>query len=167
MKDNQKVKLTKKENLMQMFKFFWVSVSAGVIQILSFALLNEILKFDVYISQIFNVAVNLKYGPSYFIALILSVLYSFTVNRRYTFKSAANIPAALLKLTVYYIIFTPVSTIFGEYLAQNNWNEFLILVICMALNLITEYLVCRFIIYKNSINTNNKDKTETAETILP
>lgn len=59
------------KDLIRSVKFTLFSVSAGVIQIGSFTLLNELLHLD--------------YWVSYLIALILSVLWNFTLNRRYTF----------------------------------------------------------------------------------
>ncbi|AIO18776.1 GtrA-like protein [Candidatus Izimaplasma bacterium HR1] len=85
----------KNENTEHMVKFFFFSVSAGLIQILSFTILHELF--------------NLIYWPSYLVALILSVLWNFTLNRKFTFKSAANVPIAMMKVTVFYAIFTPLS----------------------------------------------------------
>ncbi len=139
-------KLTKKQNIIQAIKFALFSASAGIIQTVSFTLLNEVAK--------------LPYWPCYLTALILSVLFNFTVNRRFTFKSAANVPVAMLKVALYYCAFTPLSTIGGNYLAELGWNEYLVLAVSMAANLITEFLFCRFVVYRNSMNTNEAAKKE-------
>ncbi len=144
MQDNKK--LTKKQNIVQAIKFALFSASAGIIQTVSFTLLNEVAK--------------LPYWPCYLTALILSVLFNFTVNRRFTFKSAANVPVAMLKVALYYCVFTPLSTIGGNYLAEIGWNEYLVLAVSMAANLITEFLFCRFVVYRNSMNTNEAAKKE-------
>lgn len=141
MKQEEKVQLTKKENALQFMKFVLFSISAGVIQILSFTLLNEL--------------THMPYWPSYLIALILSIIYNFTVNRRFTFKSANNVPVAMMKVFGYYLVFTPISTWWGETLTQAGWNAYIVLLGTMATNLITEFLFARFVVYRDSINTND------------
>lgn len=145
-----KVKLTKKETLVQVLKFVAFSMGAGIIQTVTFTLLNEI--------------AHLEYWGSYLTALVLSVLYNFTVNRRYTFKSATNVPVAMIKVAVYYLIFTPVSTYLGNMAENGGVNEYIVLAVTMLCNMATEFLVCRFWVYGKSINTNDiaqKDKNKT------
>ncbi len=143
--------LNTRQNAVQFLKFTLFSISAGAVQAISFTLLNELTRFP--------------YWPSYLIALILSVLYNFTVNRRYTFKSVANIPVAMLKITAYYCVFTPLSTWWGDYLTNRAWNDYVVLVGTMLINFITEFLFYRFVVYRNSINTNKlaqKDRESAA-----
>lgn len=136
-------KLTKKENTVQAVKFLLFSCSAGVIEAGSFSLLNELARFP--------------YWPAYLIALILSVLYNFTLNRHFTFQSATNISRAMLKVFGYYCVFTPVSTILGDWcVEQAGFNEYIVLFVTMVSNLITEFLFCRFVVYRNSINTSER-----------
>ena len=133
------VTLTPRETRIQMIKFTLFSISAGVIQILSFTLMNEL--------------AALPYWPSYLTALVLSVLWNFTFNKKFTFHSAANVPIAMLKVAAFYAVFTPLSTWGGEELDQIGWNRYLILALTMILNLVTEYLYTRYFVYRNSINT--------------
>lgn len=153
----------KKNEIIRVVKFACFSLSAGVIQIVAFTLLNELTDWT--------------YWPCYLIALVLSVLWNFTLNRKFTFKSANNVPVAMLKVALFYCVFTPVTTILGNYLAEDlHWNEYLVTIINMALNLSTEYLYDRFFVFRNTIDTNNSAKkiedtasndaanTETAET---
>ena len=141
--DGQKPKLTKKENVLQAVKFGLFSASAGAIQFLSFTLLNETTHFP--------------YWPSYLTALVLSVVYNFTVNRKFTFKSAANVPIAMLKVFGYYCVFTPLSTWWGHWLADvHGVNDYVVLIGTMIINLITEFSFYRFVVYRNSINTSVK-----------
>lgn len=149
-------KMTKKENALQAIKFAAFSASAGVIQVVSFTLLNELLpqtQSDNAIAQWFF---NSEYGASYLVALVLSVLWNFTFNRKFTFKSASNIPVAMLKVFGFYCVFTPVSVILGEMVAQKTtWEfaEYIILGVTMLTNMTTEFLFCRFFVYKDSMNT--------------
>lgn len=126
------------------------SCGAGIIQFLTFTLLNELL--------------SLNYWVSYLIALTASVLYNFTVNRRYTFKSANNVPKAMLLVILFYAAFTPYSTWLTNFLTiGKGLNEYLVLFVCMAQNLILEFLWCRYVVYRNSINSNNLAKKDFKE----
>ncbi len=155
--------LSKKDNALQAIKFALFSASAGVIQVVSFTLLNELLP-DVQGTNAFTKwFFESEYGGCYLVALILSVLWNFTVNRKFTFKSAANIPVAMLKVFGFYCVFTPVSVILGEIAAQKlTWSfaEYLILGVTMATNMVTEFLFCRFVVYKDSMNTNSSAKKQ-------
>lgn len=142
LQNSTKNKLSKKENFFQVLKFVGFSISAGVIQIASFTLLNELIKWS--------------YWPSYLISLTLSVLWNFTLNREFTFKSANNVPIAMLKVALYYVVFTPLSTWWGEALTGVGWNEYLVLFFTMVINMSTEFLFCRFVVYRKSINTNKR-----------
>ena len=141
--------MNKKAELIRSFKFLVFSVSAGVIEIVSFALLNETLGWP--------------YWPCYLIALVLSVVWNFTLNRRYTFRSANNVPLAMAKVFLFYLVFTPASTVFGNWLAEGlQWNEYLVTAINMVLNFILEFLYDRFIVFRDSIDTNNIAKRQNA-----
>lgn len=120
-------------------KFVLFSASAGIIQMGSFALLNECTEW--------------RYWPCYLISLLLSVLWNFTFNRRFTFKSNANVPKAMLLVLAYYCVFTPVTTLLGNFLAEDmHWNEYLVTGLNMALNLSTEYLYQRYVVYRNKLD---------------
>lgn len=128
---------------LRMVKFVLFSASAGIIQMGSFALLNELTGWS--------------YWPCYLIALVLSVVWNFTLNRRFTFKSAANVPLAMAKVLGYYAVFTPLSTLLGNYLAESLlWNEYLVTALNMLLNLTTEYLFQRYVVYGRNVDNNAK-----------
>ena len=131
----------RKETL-RVVKFVMFAISAGVIEILSFTLLNELTDWP--------------YWPCYLIALILSVIWNFTLNRKFTFKSVANVPVAMAKILAFYCVFTPVTTILGNYLAESlHWNEYIVTGINMGLNISTEYLYDRFVVFRKTLDTNN------------
>ena len=122
-------------------KFTLFSITAGIIEIVSFTLFTEVFK--------------MSYWPAYLIALILSVLYNFTINRKVTFHSAANVPVAMLKVFGYYCVFTPLSTIGGDYLTEKcGWNKYVVLAITMILNFVTEYLFTRFFVYGKQVDND-------------
>jgi len=132
----------KNKELWRTVKFFLFSISAGVIELGSFSLLNEFAK--------------LPYWPCYLIALVLSVLWNFTLNRRFTFQSANNVPVAMMKVFGFYCVFTPVSTIAGNYLAETLlWNEYIVTIINMVCNFVLEYLYDRFYVFGKTLDTND------------
>ena len=134
--------MEKNGNLKELFrviKFVLFSVSAGIIQMASFALMNELLQW--------------QYWPCYLIALLLSVLWNFTLNRRFTFQSAANVPVAMLKVLLFYAVFTPLSTMLGNYLAEDLlWNEYLVTALNMILNFVLEFLYQRFYVFNKNLD---------------
>lgn len=132
----------KRKETLRVVKFVMFSISAGVIEILSFTLLNELTDWP--------------YWPCYLIALILSVIWNFTLNRKFTFKSVANVPVAMAKILAFYCVFTPVTTILGNYLAESlHWNDYIVTGINMGLNISTEYLYDRFVVFRKTLDTNN------------
>ena len=129
--------------LRRSLKFLLFSISAGLIEIGVFTLLNELL--------------HLPYWLSYLTALVLSVLWNFTFNRRFTFQSAANIGRAMALVFLFYLVFTPLSTMLEHQLAGvRGWNEYLVTAINMVLNFVTEFLYQRFVVYRNSLDTNDR-----------
>lgn len=132
----------KQNNLWQMVKFTLFSISAGVIQIGSFTLLNEVFK--------------MIYWPAYLISLILSILWNFTLNRRYTFKSATNVPIAMAKVFAFYLVFTPLSTWLGHLAEGGGINEYIVLGVTMLSNFVLEFLFCKFLVYRGSENSLKK-----------
>lgn len=147
--------MKKSSNFLQFIKFTLFSASAGIIQIGVFTLLNELIKFKEGDSL---------YWVCYLSALILSIVWNFTFNRRYTFKSAANVPIAMLKLFGFYLVFTPVSTYLGNLCQNNGVDEYVVLVVTMLINFVLEYLFSKFVMYRNKENTlpdSKKSKEDT------
>ena len=129
----------KKQELMRAIKFTLFSVSAAIIQVASFALMNELLHWN--------------YWVCYLTSLVLSVLWNFTMNRKVTFRSANNIPIAMLKVAAFYLVFTPLSTWAGDRLNGIGWNEYLVLIVSMVTNFVSEFLYQRFFVFGASIDT--------------
>lgn len=129
----------KKKELIRAVKFTLFSASAGIIQAATFALMYEVLHW--------------VYWISYLISLVLSVLWNFTLNRNITFKSANNVPIAMLKVAAFYAVFTPLSTWGGAVLEGIGWNGFLVVAITMILNFVLEFLYDRFFVFGASIDT--------------
>lgn len=128
-------------------KFALFSASAGIIEMGAFALLTELTDWS--------------YWPCYLTALLLSILWNFTLNRKFTFRSVANVPVAMLKVLGFYAVFVPTTTILGDYLADTlHWNGYLVTGINMGLNFVTEYLFQRFVVYGDSLDSSLVRKEE-------
>lgn len=131
------------KEVFRFIKFALFSASAGLIELGTFTLLNEVF--------------HLPYWVSYLIALVLSVLWNFTLNRKFTFQSAANVPEAMLKVAAYYAVFIPVTTWLEHFLTTSlGWNEYLVTALNMILNFSTEFLYQRFFVFGSSIDTNER-----------
>ena len=130
--------MKEKKNIWQAVKFTLFSISAGIIQIISFVLLELIIQ---------------DYWIPYLVSLVLSILWNFTLNRRYTFKSAANVPKAMAKVFAFYLVFTPVSTYLGDLAEGLGGQDFLILVATMVANFVLEFLFCKFVVYRGQEDT--------------
>lgn len=156
--------ISKKDNALMALKFVFCSAGAGIIQTVTFTALNEVNKHFGTFNFLPEKLINNDYGLFYFIALLFSVLFNFTVNRKFTFKSANNIPVAMLKVLGYYCVFTPLSIWWGNALTgKANWNEYIVLALTMVINLVTEFLFNRFVVYGKSINSAVDDDKVKAE----
>ena len=133
-----------RKEMIRTIKFVFFSASAGIIQVLSFTLMEEVL--------------HLEHWISYLVSLVLSVLWNFTLNRKFTFYSANNVPIAMMKVAAFYLVFTPLSTWWTAVLtgAKVGWNEYLVLIMTMLVNFVTEYLYDRFVVFGKSIDTAKK-----------
>ena len=134
----------RKKELLRSLKFVLFSISAGIIQVVSFTLMEEVL--------------HLTHWVAYLVSLVLSVLWNFTLNRKYTFHSASNVPVAMLKVAGFYLVFTPLSTWWTAVLTGSRvgWNEYVVLVLTMIVNFVSEYLFQRFVVFGKSIDTAKK-----------
>ena len=129
-----------KKEIVRTIKFTLFSISAGIVEIVLFELLDHL--------------TQMNYWACYLIALIASIIWNFTLNREYTFKSTVNIPKAMVQVFIFYLIFTPLSTIIGNYLAEElNWNEYLVTGLNMLCNFVLEYLYDIYIVFKGNIDT--------------
>lgn len=127
------------KSLIQVIKFTLFSISAGIIQIASFELMYDL--------------IHINYWVSYLTSLVLSVLWNFTFNRKFTFKSANNVPIAMLLVAVYYAVFTPLSTLWGNAMEKAGVAGILVTAFSMIINFVTEFLYQKFVVFRNSIDS--------------
>ena len=136
-----------RSELIRTVKFVLFSISAGAIELGSFTVMYEVLHWE--------------YWVAYLIALVLSVVWNFTLNREFTFRSASNVPIAMLKVAAYYAVFTPVTTLLGKYLVGTcGWDGMVVTILNMLLNFVTEYLYQRFFVFGKSIDTNERARAK-------
>ncbi len=151
MKSMENEKKTKdRSELIRTVKFVLFSISAGAIELGTFTVMYEVLHWE--------------YWVAYLIALVLSVVWNFTLNREFTFRSATNVPIAMLKVAAYYAVFTPATTLLGHYLEGTcGWDGMVVTILNMVLNFVTEYLYQRFFVFGKSIDTNERARAKGQE----
>lgn len=141
----------KNKEFIRTLKFILFSASAGIIETLAMILCEEVIKIP-------------GHYICYTIALVLSVLWNFTFNRRFTFQSAANVPKAMLLVFLFYVPFAPFTIWTEHFLADvRGWNEYVVLAINMGLNLVLEYLWDNNVVYRDSKDTNDIAQKKNAE----
>ncbi len=131
------------KELLRAMKFTLFSISAGIIEALTFTLMNEIFHWEYWVCQL--------------LSLTLSVLWNFTLNRKLTFRSAGNVPIAMLKVAAFYAVFAPLSTWGGAQLVALGWLEYIVKALSMICNFVLEFLYDRFFVFGASIDTAVKE----------
>lgn len=140
-KKEEEKKISRKQEFVRFIKFLLFSISAGVIQFGSFTLMTEACGWDSF------------WGP-HIISVVLSVIWNFTFNRKFTFKSANNVPIAMTLVLAYYVVFTPASAFGGQALENVGWNGLLVEALMMVINFVTEFFYQRYVVFRSSINTS-------------
>ena len=127
-----------KNGWLQFLQFVVVSLGAGVIEYATFALMTWIVPDN----KTMLVAAEVT-------SVVLSCLFNFTVNRKYTFHSSSNIPLGMLLYGVYYaFLATPAGVWFLLFLTQGGMHELLAKAVKMLVNFIFDYLFCKFILFQ-------------------
>lgn len=130
------------KEVLRTIKFTLISISAGIIETLSFLILKEAFKLT-----------EERYWIANLISLILSVLWNFTINRKYTFRSSANIPKTMALTFLFYVFFTPLAMFLTQEAVKAGANEYLMKFCQMLANLILEYLWTRLFVYRKTCDT--------------
>lgn len=128
----------RKKAFMQFLKFALFSLSAGVIQLLSFECLYKWIGWN-------------NWWATYLISLTLSVIWNFTFNRKFTFKSSNNVSIAMILVLLYYCAFTPISVFGGDALEGIGWNGTLVTILMMILNFATEFVYDKFVTFNDKV----------------
>lgn len=138
-----------KKTIVQAIKFTLFSISAGIIQVVSFVILNELL-------PIFTG----DYGVNYVVSLLLSIIWNFTFNRKYTFQASNDLKKSMLLVLLFYVVFTPTTAILGAKIEAGGTSEYIVLGVTMVLNFILEFLYTKFVVYKDQIKDDNHQKQQ-------
>lgn len=174
----QKLKETDQKNgsVWQAIKYFLCAASAGLIQFVTFTIMKT--AFD-------KTGVTESMGTMWFfqdinkttfiattIALGLSVLWNFTLNRKFTFKAANNVPLAMGLAFLFYVPFYPFQTWYVGAVenAINNsvgyeasWGAIIAEGTVMLINGILEFCWQKFVVFRNSGKTEEKTEEVTIE----
>lgn len=134
----------KNSGFIQAVKFTLFSISAGAIEILVSFLLYDI--------------AHINYWVSYLTALLLSVLWNFTFNRKFTFKSASNVPFAMFLVLCFYAVFTPASTLWGTAMENAGVPGLLVTAFSMIVNFVTEFFYQKYVVFRDA-NLSEEEKT--------
>ncbi len=122
--------------LFEFLKFLGFSISAGVIQIVSFEIMFDLIGWKVW-------------WACHLISLALSVVWNFTFNRKFTFKSASNVPLAMSFAFLFYVAFTPASVFGGQALKDIGWNGTLVEALMMVINFVLEFVWDKFVVFND------------------
>ena len=136
-------------------KFTLFSISAGIIQVASYAILNALLPFEKIPSLDRLLGMEALQGwednatwVSYLIALILSVIWNFTLNRKFTFGASNNVPIAMLKVAAFYGVFTPMSAYLGQLAVNGGLHSLLTEGLTMLANFVLEFLYFKHVVFR-------------------
>ena len=146
--------MSKKERIIQFLKFLGFSLSAGIIQIVSFEL------FALICRSAFSLVEEQYYWGCYLTSLLLSIIWNFTFNRKFTFKSAVNVPKAMALVLAFYAVFTPLSTWWGDALVSIGWDDTLVLIMTMVINFITEYVYDALVVFREKKKDDDQPTQE-------
>lgn len=135
---NQEQKPSKKQEFFQFLKFLAFSLSAGVIQLLTFELLYNVINWK-------------SWWATYLISIILSVVWNFTFNRKFTFKSATNVTVSMILALLFYVPFIPLSVFGGNALEQIGWNGTLVTLMMMVINFVGEFVWDKFVVFNEKV----------------
>ena len=128
------------QQFIEILKFTGFSISAGVIQLVSDGILCDWTGW-------------LPWWPAYLISVVLSVIWNFTFNRKFTFKAANNVPLAMCLVLVYYCAFIPLSVFGGNAIAAQLPENLGLLVtfMMMLINFVTEFVWDKFIVFNQKV----------------
>lgn len=136
--EKQDEQLRPKQQFFQFLKFLAFSLSAGVIQIVTFELLYTVIGWK-------------SWWATYLISIILSVVWNFTFNRKFTFKAATNVPVSMVLALLFYVPFIPLSVFGGNALEGIGWNGTLVTLMMMVINFLGEFVWDKFIVFNEKV----------------
>lgn len=139
--------LSKKQQFFQFLKFLAFSLSAGAIQLLTFELLYNIIGWK-------------SWWATYLISIVLSVVWNFTFNRKFTFKAATNVPVSMMLALLFYVPFIPLSVFGGNALEQIGWNGTLVTLMMMIINFLGEFVWDKFVVFNDKVVSKIVKKKE-------
>jgi len=125
----------------QALKFMFFLIIAEIIQAALFTLFSEIFLLDAW--------------KCHLISQIFSVFLLFFLNHHYTFKASERLFTALLLTAVFYLFFTPLSTLYVREMAARH-NRYLVELSILLINLVLEFLYSKYLVYGYLYNHKKK-----------
>lgn len=119
------------------YSFLYFSLGAGVIKLVSFLLLSLIDSGHGAVLVLAEI-----------VSVVLSGLFNFTWNRKFTFRSTNNIVPGMFLYGLYSLIATPAVASFIVDLTRRGWADWLAKAMKMALHFILDSLYCKFVIFR-------------------
>ncbi|MDO5025763.1 MAG: GtrA family protein [Trueperella sp.] len=126
-----KIKLT--ETQLQAVKFTLLSGTAAVVEAGSYALFLALDLMPVSWAQAISVA--------------LSVLWNFTLNRKFTFKSTGNVPFAMLLVSLFYVAYIPISSVLAGLMDDAGMHPAVIKIIWLLINFVGEFIWWKYVVF--------------------
>ena len=154
--EEKAAKKEKRKTLFQIIKYAICTASAGLIEFITFTILTKtpILSSMANEKVWFFTENNLAWFVATAIALFLSIVWNFTINRKFTFKSAGNVPRAMSLAFLFYVPFFPFKLWFNSYMPEHlGVDSLLIEVITMLINGVLEFCWQKFVIYRKEQDT--------------
>lgn len=174
----EELKAARKKKAKRFLKYAIIAISGGLIQLTAYIILSDAIKLDKHVSfdaiyqkqpwltEIFyDPDTGKTYGLSYFIAVSLSVIWNFTFNRKYTFKSASNVPKAMLLFVLYYAFSIPFNCwaiVQLNKLVVFPLSDKVILICIMLANGLPAFFYQRYVVFGRSLDTKHKKKKRQA-----
>ena len=150
----KQAKKEKRQGVMQFIKYALCAASAGIIQLVVFTILHNVIPDDgKKINFIQSTEINTFVATT--VALCASILWNFTLNRKFTFKDASNVPKAMILAFLFYVPFYPFQTWYVctiEPLLSAKINPTLAGIIAegsvMAINFALEFMWQKFVVFR-------------------
>ena len=150
----KQTKKEKRQGVMQFIKYALCAASAGIIQLVVFTILHNVIPDDgKKINFIQPTEINTFVATT--VALCASILWNFTLNRKFTFKDASNVPKAMILAFLFYVPFYPFQTWYVctiEPLLSAKINATLAGIIAegsvMAINFALEFMWQKFVVFR-------------------
>lgn len=160
-------KRAKRQEKLQFVKYALCAASAGIIQFLTFTILQAVIPDNGQTMHFIVENMSVVTFSATTVALCLSILWNFTLNRKFTFKDAGNVPKAMVLAFIFYIPFYPFQTWYVHTIkellgASINIDAAGIIAegTVMIMNFILEFLWQKFVVFRKKKPTQTQEQAQ-------